>query len=495
MALPASATPSPAAPSPDTCAPSPGGASSPAGPSSPDTLSPAAPSSPRPGPLDAGALVEASNGALATLASGLDVACLSGPDAAALYRALCAGTRRVVALKALLASRIETSGWFRDEGHGSTAAYLAFLEGTTDGEARRTLACGRALATLPGVEEAAREGKLSAPKLAEVTEVAAEHPEAEAALLSGIAERSLAEVVHRGRAVRQRRTGDDARARAARLWRRRFFAHHTDAEGAFCFRGRDTPERGARLLALLEAEVEALRAEEEDTTPERSDPTPRGALAADALYGLLTGTASSGSPPSTGSTGSTGSPTPEDTEDAGGPGRPHRAPPAPATLLVRVDLDALLRGEVERGGVCELAGIGPIPPPMAADLGNDALLRLIFHRAGDIRAVVHHTRTLNATLRTALEARDPTCVVPGCTMARNLEIDHVVPYVAGGPTSLANLARLCRRHHFLKTYEGWTLTRTNPDRDEAPTWAFTPLAPFGEEPGNRDDEGEGPALE
>ncbi|MGH9001365.1 MAG: DUF222 domain-containing protein [Acidimicrobiia bacterium] len=50
---------------------------------------------------------------------------------------------------------------------------------------------------------------------------------------------------------------------------------------------------------------------------------------------------------------------------------------------------------------------------------------------------------LDARLRTALEARDPTCVVPGCDVRQGLEIDHVVPITDGGNPCLANLARLC----------------------------------------------------
>ena len=40
-----------------------------------------------------------------------------------------------------------------------------------------------------------------------------------------------------------------------------------------------------------------------------------------------------------------------------------------------------------------------------------------------------------------------------------LKIDHVIPAADSGPTELENLALLCSHHHFLKTYEGWTLTR------------------------------------
>jgi 5-methylcytosine-specific restriction endonuclease McrA len=67
-------------------------------------------------------------------------------------------------------------------------------------------------------------------------------------------------------------------------------------------------------------------------------------------------------------------------------------------------------------------------------------------------------RIIPAAIRTALEHRDPTCVVPGCNRRRDLEIDHIVPLAHGGPTSLANLARLCRWHHAQKTHHGWRLT-------------------------------------
>ena len=79
-----------------------------------------------------------------------------------------------------------------------------------------------------------------------------------------------------------------------------------------------------------------------------------------------------------------------------------------------MDLDALFRGHAESGECCEIDNQGPIPVPMARDMANDSFLRLVFHRAGDIRAVSHLGRTINRTLRTALVHRDTTCVVPGC---------------------------------------------------------------------------------
>ncbi len=150
-------------------------------------------------------------------------------------------------------------------------------------------------------------------------------------------------------------------------------------------------------------------------------------------------------------------------------------------MIVRVDRDALVRGRALPGELCELDGQGPIPVPLARALAVDSFLHLVFTEAGDIRAVAHRGRTINATLRTALAFRDRCCVVPGCTMPYGLEIDHVAPLEFGGVTTLDNLALLCRHHHRLKTYDGWVLERHGPS-DADPQWSFTPQPPFGQEP-------------
>ncbi|MGG5260618.1 HNH endonuclease signature motif containing protein [Phycicoccus avicenniae] len=69
-----------------------------------------------------------------------------------------------------------------------------------------------------------------------------------------------------------------------------------------------------------------------------------------------------------------------------------------------------------------------------------------------------------------VRARDRHCRFPGCTVAaRYCDLDHVRPHPAG-PTSAANLACLCRRHHRIKQRPGWraalhpdaTMTWTDP---------------------------------
>jgi hypothetical protein len=44
-------------------------------------------------------------------------------------------------------------------------------------------------------------------------------------------------------------------------------------------------------------------------------------------------------------------------------------------------------------------------------------------------------------------ARDGGCRFPGCTERRYVEAHHVVHWIDGGPTDLANLLLLCWRHH------------------------------------------------
>jgi hypothetical protein len=59
--------------------------------------------------------------------------------------------------------------------------------------------------------------------------------------------------------------------------------------------------------------------------------------------------------------------------------------------------------------------------------------------------------------------RDRTCQFPGCNRpAEFTDLDHRIPFAAGGRTTAANLWCLCRHHHRLKHEGGWEVT-TNPD--------------------------------
>jgi len=546
---------------------------------------------------DPTAQAEAVADALSLVVAELDVDRLTGSDARALYTSMAAVERLATAGKTLLAPRIEKSGIWRDEGHRNAAGMLAELEGVPVGQARATLTNGNALSVLPGTEAVLRQGVLSGPKVNELTGAGVLDPDREADLVAQAAEAPLADVREKCRRSRATSATSDPLATFRRIRARRSFSSWTDAEGAFCFRGRDTADRGAKILAHIAAVADRLREAHRDDPagagstgqdstgqdstagdPSGQDPTgpgtPMTALRADALYALVTcrhpdtdlplmadppGSDGEGVPgrdgagrdgagrdgagrggagrdgagterrspsrsvpprqsssgPGPGSPPPTGSPSDPESDpesdldpdvdpdvDIGpdsaipavggheeGPSGPSwdslrliDGPPT-CSVVVRVDLEALLRGQAEEGEICEIDHQGPIPVATARQMANDSFLRLVFHRAGDIRAVSHMNRTINKVLRTALVYRDTTCVVPGCQVSWGLEIDHTIPVEEGGPTELDNLSLLCHHHHFLKTHEGWTLSRGPLDTRGRPTWTFVPPVPFGQEPG------------
>ncbi|AMW22268.1 HNH endonuclease signature motif containing protein [Mycobacteroides chelonae] len=56
-----------------------------------------------------------------------------------------------------------------------------------------------------------------------------------------------------------------------------------------------------------------------------------------------------------------------------------------------------------------------------------------------------------------VRSRDQLCRFPGCECAADrTDTDHTVPWATGGPTTGTNLKALCRKHHLLKTFGGWT---------------------------------------
>ncbi len=116
------------------------------------------------------------------------------------------------------------------------------------------------------------------------------------------------------------------------------------------------------------------------------------------------------------------------------------------------------------GGVGEIDGLGFVPAWVARNLVAD----LIERKGTGFRAVVFDENTgtflaasspsyrLPADLERHIKHRDRTCRFPGCRQpATWCDIDHVRPWLDGGPTADCNLACLCRRHHRLKQTPAW----------------------------------------
>ncbi len=384
----------------------------------------------------------------------LDPERLSGSDADRLLEAFAEVERLASAGKLLAARRVESSNIWRRSGHRSAAAHVAEATGTGIGPALTVLETARHLGSLPATDEAVRRGRLSETQVKEIAGAAILLPEAEQSLVDAAGHQPLS--VLKLRCKRVRAAGRDPRASYEAVRRSRYLRNWVEDSGAVRFDARLTPDEGARLLAAVEAETAHLAAGARRAGVDE----PRRALAADALVGLACGRFGRGadrSGPGVLVSGATTGAHPG--AAAEGSPRPRGAEVPSSVVHVRVDHAALLRGHVEGDELCEIPGVGPIPVEVARRLAVDSFLNVLVTDGVDVTTVARPGRTIPASLRRALEERDPECVVPGCDTGQRLEIDHLVPFADGGETSLANLARLCHWHHYLKTHHGHQLRR------------------------------------
>jgi hypothetical protein len=354
--------------------------------------------------------------AMGRYAAGFDAALLSCDDAAAVVLAAAAIENLAATVKGLAAARSAAGEGWKAAGARSASAHLARVTGTSVRAAGEVLETGRRLERLPALGASARSGELSAAQVAAVADAAVVDPSAEAALVDKARCSSLAELREQcGRTKASARP--DAEARRKAIHDQRFLRAWTDAEGAWNLRMRHNPEVGAVVMAAIEAVrdrlLRAARAEG------RHEPTE--AYAADALVELVTGAGA-------GAGGKAG---------------------ARAKIIVRVDLPALLRGQVGPGEVCEVAGYGPIAASAVRDMidTGDPFLAAVVTKGQEVVGVAHLGRRANAHQQSALEWLYPTCAAEGCSSVAWLENDHRVDWAASHTTVLDLLDRLCSHHH------------------------------------------------
>ena len=185
----------------------------------------------------------------------------------------------------------------------------------------------------------------------------------------------------------------------------------------------------------------------------------------------------------------------------GAPGRPAAGPQLTGSINLTMPMSAWLG---QSGSPGELSGYGPADAATCAELAGRAGLSArwcltLTDAAG--RAVAHacaghapppgpgaitwarglrdklevlesgtcsHARRAGGycpprSLRNLVCVRQRRCSFPGCRRpAVRCDLDHTVPYDAGGATCECNLAPLCRRHHQAKQAPGWHLTQPQP---------------------------------
>ncbi|HUM15710.1 MAG TPA: DUF222 domain-containing protein [Candidatus Nitrosotalea sp.] len=323
-------------------------------------------------------------------------------------------------------------GW--NTGFRSCAEWLAWRVGLSPGTAREHVRVARALGTLPALTAALARGELSYAKVRALTRVAT--PEAEARLL---AVGRAGTAVHVERIVQGwRRVDRRAEAReAAREHAGRALHVYQDEDGSVVLRGRLTREAGALLLRALDAARDTLYQRRRvtgavlsATDPAAEAPT-KPQQQADALV-LLAETAL------------------HHELDPGALGERYQ---------VVVHVDAAVLSERDAAGQSMLEDGPHVPAGTSQRLACDASRVVMRHdEDGRVVEVGARTRTIPPALRRALQHRDRGCRFPGCNV-RVAEGHHVRHWAEGGPTTLSNLALLCRRHHRAVHEEGYQVER------------------------------------
>jgi len=352
-----------------------------------------------------------------------------GDEIAELAAHLDAATARLLVLIREFDAR---GGW--NTGFRSCAEWLAWRVGLDLGAARERVRVARALATLPLLSDALARGALSYAKVRALTRVAT--PETQARLLAGGRAGTAA---HVERIVRGwRRVDRQAEAReAARRHASRALHVREDEDGMVVIRGRLEPEMGALLMQALAAAREALyqRARSGAAAaglqdPSQEPPTP-AQQRADALA-LVAETAM------------------HQGLDPGTPGERYQ-------VVVHVDAPVLADPEQPGQSVLE-EGVG-ISAEISRRLACDASRVVMRHdEEGRTVEIGARTRTIPPALRRALQHRDRGCRFPGCGV-RFGQGHHLQHWAQGGPTTLSNLALLCRRHHRAVHEEGYQVAR------------------------------------
>src|SRR3990172_6457183 len=126
---------------------------------------------------------------------------------------------------------------------------------------------------------------------------------------------------------------------------------------------------------------------------------------------------------------------------------------------VVVHVDAAVLADPEQPGQSVLEDGAHVPAETSRRLACDASRVMMRHdQDGRLVEIGARTRTIPPALRRALLHRDHGCRFPGCGLSFG-EGHHVRHWAQGGPTTLSNLALLCRRHHRAVHEEGYQVDR------------------------------------
>jgi hypothetical protein len=315
-------------------------------------------------------------------------------------------------------AEIDRRGLFTRDGHLSAASWLASSFKVAWGIAREHVRVARSLEQMAHARAAFEAGDVS---LSGVRLLATAHdvePEAfahaEAELVEAARIHSVPDLQRVVALWRQTVEQEQAAGGEDELRQRRRLHASVTLMGSVRVDGDLDPETGETLLSALRAVLDTQarsRSEEDTRTPAQRR--------ADALGEICRQWLDDSDRPSV----------------AGE--RPH--------LTVTVPAEAL-HGNVGTG---KLDHVGPVGSDVARRLACDAsVMRVVLSGRSEPLDVGRRTPVVSAAVRRAVIVRDRHCRFPGCDRPQAwCDAHHVVHWTDGGPTSLANLLLLCRRHH------------------------------------------------
>jgi len=330
--------------------------------------------------------------------------------------------------------RFDKSGEYKADGALSLTAWLRWKCKLSGGAAMERVEIARQLEKLPQTEAAFASGEVGYQHVA-VLARAAEHVGAaavrkeEGKLLQSAQTMDPGQFVTVAKNFEHRVDAAGALAEANHAYQRRYFHIGEPVDGLVRVDGLLDAEGGATLRTALQPFMK----------PIPNDDRSYGQRSVDALMELCR-------------QGGSGS-----RRDGAGP-RPQ--------LIIRASLDTLAGTKGAPAG--ELDGGGTVPAETVQRYACDSAISRITGQSELEHELNHASRTLPASIRRALEARDRHCVFPGCTRPLTwCDGHHLVWWTRGGATALPNLALLCRPHHRMVHEEGWILQRTNEDHWKA----------------------------
>ena len=364
-------------------------------------------------------------------------ACVRDADGGTLGEALIqireAGIDPLEAVFATGVRRFDRSGEYRADGALSLTAWLRWKCKLSGGAAMERVEVARQLEKLPETQAAFANGEVGFQHVAvlahtaEHVGVAAVRKE-EGRLLQAALTMDPGQFTTVAKNFEHRVDAAGALAEANHAYQRRYFHMGEPQDGLVRLDGMLDAEGGATLRTALQAFMK----------PVKDDPRSYGQRNADALVEL--GRQGTGSK-----------------RDGAGP-RPQ--------LIIRASLDTL--AGIKGAPAGELEGGGTVPAETVQRIACDSAVSRITGQGELEHELSHASRTLPASTRRALEARDRHCVFPGCTRPLSwCDGHHLVWWTRGGATALPNLAMLCRPHHRMVHEENWRLVRQKDGRFSA----------------------------